>query len=307
MISIVICSHNREDLIEGCLNSIKNQTADFSSFEVLVVDNNSSDNTVQLIKKFEGLPNLHLFFEEFQGLSYARNRGLKESNGNYIAYVDDDSRIDENYIENLFQLLRKFSDTIDCYGGPILPFYTTPKPDWFEDSYEIRRLRPNPGFQIKGQTFSGSNMIWKKSVLMELGGFNPQFGMKGNQIILGEETKLFNYLWNNSDPKFYYSPDLIVYHWVSPKKFSLTYRLKRSVAIGQALIFQESSHNSIFKRFVQIGKLNILIIRLSIKSVIKIFTCKTINNWIEEYISPIMIIIGKILALLGIRIRITYG
>jgi len=296
VISIVVCTYNRGDLIKGCLDSLKNQTADPSTFEVLVIDNNSTDETCQIIGNYLSLPNFRLFREDSQGLSHARNRGIRESQGTYIAYLDDDARADEHYIENLLVLLDKFSDSIDCYGGPILPFYTSPKPDWFKDQYEIRRMRPEAGFQSKGQGFSGSNMIWKRSILDALGGFNPEVGIRGDKLILGEETLLFDRLWGAHNPKLYYSPKLIVFHWVPDFKMNVMYRLTRAKATGYFIGFEATINNAKKTKEIVTSFSNLL--KLILRSVIRFPSYKKWQNWAVETISPVAVEIGKISQLL---------
>ena len=91
-LSVIVCTYNREDIIRDCLDALVNQDVEDGLFEVLVIDNNSSDRTQQVVTKYTRLhPNFHLFFEGSQGLSYARNLGLKESKADYVAYIDDDA------------------------------------------------------------------------------------------------------------------------------------------------------------------------------------------------------------------------
>jgi glycosyltransferase involved in cell wall biosynthesis len=296
LVSVVICTYNRGDLIEGCLDSLADQTADPNSFEVIVVDNNSSDNTLQVMEHYQRLPNLRIFFEEKQGLSHARNRGLAEAKGSYIAYLDDDAKAERHYIENLFVLLDQFSDSIDCYGGPILPFYTSPKPDWFKDKYETRRDWETTRYLNPGQSFSGSNMIWKRSTLKSLGGFNLEVGIKGNKLILGEETLLFNRLFKGQSPRLFYSPELIVFHWVPEKKMRVSYQLKRARATGNFLGFEIKYQNS--TRINEILSSLFLLLKSSIKALFLFPSYRKWQNWAVETLSPIEIEIGKISSML---------
>jgi len=284
-------------LIGGCLDSLKNQTVDFSNFEVIVIDNNSKDNTVQIVQDYSSLPNLRLVRESKQGLSHARNRGIKEAKGNYVGFIDDDARVSPHYIENLLKLLNRFSDSIDCYGGPILPFYTTEKPVWFLDKYEVRRDKKAEHTLTKGQTFSGSNMIWKRDLLVTLCGFDPSFGVRENLLILGEETALFDHLWEMGKPNLLFSPDLIVFHWVSPCKMRVFYRLNRSYAVGQAIgRIETKSINTVEKiKYFFFHSFRIWI--NCIKAVLNIGRHRWVQNWIVEELSPIVTTFGKLLSI----------
>mgnify|MGYP001035982078 CR=1 FL=1 len=294
IISVVICTYNREDLITGCLDSLAAQTADPDKFEVIVVDNNSSDGTFGMVKNYQKIKYLRLVCETKIGLSHARNRGVAESQGDFIAFLDDDARAESHYIENALNLIDRFDSSINCFGGPIFPFYTTPKPDWFKDKYEVRRDRKEGHFLTEGQTFSGSNMIWKRDILIELGGFNPTFGMIGNQLWGGEEINLIKYLWQVGQPIFYFSPELIVYHWVPPEKLLLDYRIKRIFVTGQSTGVMETSNlNRLHKIeyfFIHLGKT----IKFTIRSLIFLTRHSKIQNWIIEEMGSSILEFGKI-------------
>ena len=300
-ISVVICTYNREDLIVGCLDSLKNQSADYSMFEVLVIDNNSTDKTYKLVENFAHLPNLRLVLERNQGLSNTRNRGIKEARFEYIAFLDDDARAHPDYIKNARRLILHPDRLIDCLGGPILPFYTTPKPDWFKDKYETRRLGAREEFLIIGQSFSGSNMIWRRNLLNELGGFDPDFEVTGNNLILGEETALFDQLWKTRKPVLLFSPNLLVFHWVSPDKFNIKYRIKRALAIGQALEPLEIDQKTKFEKMIYFFLLLRNVVVVSARALINIFRHRNIRNWIEEEVTSLIILLGKFIALLGVH------
>ena len=300
LVSVVICTYNRGDLIQGCLDSLKDQTADPSTFEVIVVDNNSSDNTLKVLENYTRLSNLRIFFEEKQGLSHARNRGLIEAKGKYIAYLDDDARAECHYVENILKLLEQFEDRVDCYGGPILPFYTTPKPAWFKDEYEARRQNWEAGILRKGQTFSGSNMIWKKSTLIGLEGFDTSYGMKGNQLLGGEETSLFDHLWDQGNPKLYYSPELIVFHWVPGFKMGIGYRLKRIFSNGLTLGRIETDNQSLSFKINYFMKHSIWSAINTGRAILHLSRHEKFQNWIIEEVGLMMIELGKVLVVIGI-------
>jgi hypothetical protein len=79
-------------------------------------------------------------------------------------------------------------------------------------------------------------MVWQKEILQTLGGFDVKSGMGGDYFTLGEETELFERIWHSLDqPHFYYSPQLVVHHWVPPAKMTVSYRLKRAFVTGQRL------------------------------------------------------------------------
>lgn len=283
-------------MIEGCLGSLQNQTADFNEFEIVVVDNNSPDCSYQKVLKFSNLPNLIIIKEHNQGLSFARNRGILEAKGEYIAFLDDDARAHKDYIKQANYLINQADRIIDCLGGPILPFYTSSKPSWFDDKYEIRRMWPVARYLTKGQNFSGSNMIWRKSVLTSLGGFDTNFGMKGHQLILGEETLLFDKIWIYGNPSLYYSPDLIIYHWVPEYKMRVKYRLQRAKATGKYQGMEVVVNNKLLGK--EIIKSFSLLIILGAKALLKLLIYKKWENWVVETLSPMIIELVKLITII---------
>jgi glycosyltransferase involved in cell wall biosynthesis len=232
-ISVIVCTYNRSELLGGNLRTLCRQSLDKSEYEVLVVDNNSTDDTREVVTEFcRQFSNVRYCFEQQQGLSHARNRGWQEARGKYVAYIDDDARAGESWLETALALLENTKPAPLCLGGPIFPFYTTAKPTWFKG--EMRTWGDSPRYLQPGESFSGSNMVWRKEILQALGGFDVKSGMRGDCFSLGEETVLFEKIWRSFDqPYFYYSPELAVQHWVPPAKMTVSYRLKRAFITGQ--------------------------------------------------------------------------
>lgn len=114
IVSIIVPVYNVEKYIEQCLQSIFNQS--YKNIEVIIVNDGSTDNSKSIIKKFcNKYKNIIYIEQKNQGLSMARNRGLKEAKGNYIAFVDSDDYIDRNYIQDMYnEAIEKDSDIVIC-------------------------------------------------------------------------------------------------------------------------------------------------------------------------------------------------
>lgn len=236
ILSAVICTYNRADLLVGAIESLARQTLPPEAFEILVVDNASTDRTASVVEECirrYASHRIRYLHEARQGLGYARNTGYRQAQGAYVAYLDDDARAKEDWLEKALACFAEHPE-LYCVGGVILPFYTTPKPEWFEDRYEIRMGDEPPHWLGEKETLSGSNMVWRKDVLQGSGGFGVDFGVKGEQLSIGEETLLFKRLWQTMDrPRFYFNPELVVWHWVPDYKMRVRYHLKRYFIIGQ--------------------------------------------------------------------------
>ena len=152
-ISLLILNYNGKDLLMECLPSIiEASSKSCHDCEVIVVDNNSTDNTHAVVDEFcRRFPNVLYCFEPQQGISYARNRGWQEARGEYVAYIDDDARAGESWLETALALLENTKPAPLCLGGPVLPFYTTAKPTWFKEEMQTwgdcpRYLQPGESF-----------------------------------------------------------------------------------------------------------------------------------------------------------------
>ncbi len=104
------------------------------------------------------------------GLSNARNKGLAEAKGEYIAYLDDDVLVQPQWVEKVIFVIEKYPHLDGC-GGPLYPFYTTPKPDWYEEAYDVQMSRKEIYFLAPGHGFIGANMVWDRKFLESIGGF----------------------------------------------------------------------------------------------------------------------------------------
>jgi len=108
MISVIVCTYNRASYLQKTLTSFFEQTClGAVDHELLVIDNNSSDDTPQVVEEFKARPGARYIFERRQGLCCARNRGVAESRGEIVAFLDDDVIVDKNWLASLRKCFRK--------------------------------------------------------------------------------------------------------------------------------------------------------------------------------------------------------
>lgn len=300
--SVIVCTYNRADLLKGCLDSLCQQRLDSHKYEIIVVDNNSSDDTQNIVEGYYGKTNIYCFVEMQLGLSHARNRGIIESQGQYLAYLDDDARATSDWLEVAYNAIQSNQPHIDCISGPILPFYTSSQPIWFKDEYEIRGGWDMPKYLGRDGYISGSNMIWAKDTIKNIGGFNIKAGMVGNQLGLGEETDAFEKLWMLMEkPRILFLPNLVVYHWVPNKKFNVLYRLKRKFVEGHYRAYKQD-REGFLKQFAIFYRLLYYLVKSIIRFLLKYGTYNYWQNWVIEDGTRIAFYSGKLFGLLGINL-----
>lgn len=218
LISVIVCTHNRSALLSDCLTSLVKQDAQKHFYEILIIDNKSTDDTVVVAQKFiSKSENIRLIHENKLGLGNARNRGWKKAKGDYVAYTDDDCKLPQEWISNAIKIIYNIRPAV--FGGPVRPFYNSKKPKWYRDQYGSLMLN-GPSRELKDNEFLfGGNIFIKKNLMEKLGGFSTALGMIGKQLGYGEETALLRRIYNEfPEDRIYYDPQLYVLHLVREKK-----------------------------------------------------------------------------------------
>lgn len=301
-ISIVISSYNRPDKLQKALQGIENQqSVQPDDFEVLIVDNNSTDDSEAVALSFDSEMNLRFVIEEKPGLGHVRNTGFLLARGEYIAYLDDDAIPAPNWISGILKIIAIQSP--DCICGPIHPYYDSEKPAWFLDKYEIRAKGEKQRWLVPGEECSGSNMTWKREVLEKLGGVDVSMGMKGEYIVGGEDSDLFRRYWLNAGTAHFkgevvYSPDLKVMHWTPPYKMQVNYILKRNYAAGIAAARMRRDDSHLKKSMTSLRiilEMGFILLRFPFMR----FSYRYRENWIVEEIRRLYFRAGWIFTYLG--------
>lgn len=242
-LSLIIATYNRAPSLIGALESVVRQDADPAAWECIVVNNNSQDDTearfAAFAARYPGL-RLRMVRETRQGLSHARNRGIAESKGTYIAIIDDDERINPGFVAAYI----RFFDThpaVAAAGGRIVPEYPAGRPAWMSRYVERPianpldlgpRERAFPAGCIPG----GGNMALRRMTVEKYGMFDPALGRVGGRLIGGEESDLFERLARAGEV-YWYVPDAVMWHIIPPEKLTDEYfnRLCYNVGVSQRL------------------------------------------------------------------------
>jgi glycosyltransferase involved in cell wall biosynthesis len=227
-LDVVIATYNRAPLLKRLLDSLRAATVPESlTMRVLVVDNNSSDNTRTLVEAI--LPewdSLVYMFERTQGKSAALNTGLANVKADLVGMVDDDEEVHEGWLHAIDDIFR--DETIDFVSGPCLPRWAGPIPAWLPPDYPAIIGWVEAGDQIReyGKDYTGimmgGNAVLRTSALRAVGGYNPTLGRTGTNLCSGEDADLHDRLLATGARGVYY-PQLVIYHYVPPERLTKKY------------------------------------------------------------------------------------
>lgn len=246
--SVVVCSYNREKYIADAIESLTNQTLDKSLYEILIIDNNSTDSTGEIardyVQKYEPTHQIRYVKETNQGLCFARNRGIQEAQGKFIVYIDDDGIADPNFLEVQYHFLTDF-DYVIGLGGKIIPRYVDGKPKWIDGILEGLVSKVDHGdkvFQYTGKKYPvGCNMTYRKDILEQVGMFDTGIGQVGDNLVRGDETELYERIKKLNRP-VYYLPKSRVEHVIENKRLTRDHirKMSEGVGIGRRILYDKA-------------------------------------------------------------------
>lgn len=239
-VSAVIVTYNRGDYITDTLSSLATQTLPAAMWELLVVNNNSTDNTESVVERFASRNpeiNVRLVNEARQGVSHARSRGVTESWGEYIVYVDDDEVVNDRFLQEYYDFFESHP-AVGAAGGRIVPMFMGVRPRWMSPFTERpiignidfgKKPRPFPA----GRFFGGGNMGIRRAMFDKYGLFNASLGRVGRGLMGGEEKDFYMRMKEGGE-EVWYLPGPVIEHVTPPEKLKPEYFRKLTRNIGRS-------------------------------------------------------------------------
>lgn len=214
-VSVVVGTYNRCQLLAGAIQSLLAQKSEDVRFEIIVVDNNSTDDTREVVNSFcESDPRVRYVFEPQQGISHARNAGIIHSRSPIVAFTDDDVRVAPDWISTIKKTFDAHPE-IGFIGGKVLPIWTAPPPAW------LTRNHWHPlGVQDHGDVefylekskligVIGANLVVRRKVFDQVGMFSPKVQLVKAGIGTMEDHEYVDLMWRGGFIGLYV-PQLIV-------------------------------------------------------------------------------------------------
>lgn len=236
-LSVVICTYNRAPELRRTLESMRLLTIPPSvQWELIVVDNNSTDDTPAVCDAFlEYLP-LRCVFEPRQGVSAARNRGVASAHGELIVFADDDVDVSPIWLSALHDAATVHTEAA-FFGGRILPLWLEQPPRWFTENAGTVLQGVTGYFDLGGKTqlteigFFGANMAFRRRVFDGGLRFREDIGRTPTALLHGEETELFQNLTTHGE-KGCYVADALVHHRIAASRTTERYVLSWFKGLG---------------------------------------------------------------------------
>jgi GT2 family glycosyltransferase len=228
-VSVILCTYNRSESLRRALESVESLIIpEAVTWEVIVVDNNSTDDTRNTIEEFrrKSILPLRYLFEKGRGKSYALNSGIKAAEGDIVALTDDDCIVDERWLASV---VREFQSdpSLSVVGGRVELYDKSDRP------VSIRTFRDRITLGSTAQLFSlipGCNMAVRRAVFGKVGEFDVGFG-PGTAIVVDDVDFVFRAFKHGL--KIVYSPDVLLYHNHGRRTDEQVRALNRSYVIGR--------------------------------------------------------------------------
>jgi len=225
-LSVILPTYNRASALRRAIDGLLRQSADPSSYEIIVVDNNSTDGTASLLDSLDD-PRLRVVKEPRQGLSFARNAGIAAARGRLVAFIDDDVEAAPDWVETIVATFAARPD-VDGVGGRVLPAWPRPRPRWLtrthwaplalQDHGDAKRLfdRRTPIGLV------GANLAFRRSVFDRVGTFAPAVQRVKNGIGSTEDHEFLSRVYETGG-RMLYTPRLLVMARVQPERCNRAY------------------------------------------------------------------------------------
>lgn len=233
-VSVVLSTANRAHLLDPALDRLLGQRDGSPPYEVIVVDNNSSDRTRALVmRRQEGSEGrLRYVFERTCGLSHARNAGIAAARAHVVAFTDDDVRVADDWVEVIDRTFAARPD-VDCLGGRTLPVWASEVPAWLTRLHWVGPLalqdygdEPIVIDASRALCLAGANLAFRASVFSRVGLFAPEYPRS-------QDMEFMLRFWR-AGGRALYVPDMTVHAAVQAERLTKAYHRRWHANVGRS-------------------------------------------------------------------------
>jgi glycosyltransferase involved in cell wall biosynthesis len=241
MITLCICTYNRASSLRRTLSSLRQMKDLEALYEIIVIDNNSTDSTPLIVNEFKSTLPIRRVLESSQGLSHARNRAIREFRSDTLLFTDDDVLLDRNWVSEYASAISG-SPEEKFFGGRILPYWGDHTPAWFKGEklalidgllvwYDYGTA--NRRYALADDPPYGASFAIRRSLLNKMGPFRVDLGCRGHSRLRGEETEFLQRCIDAGASGMYVGKALC-WHSVDMKRLKLTAIFRHGIAKGKS-------------------------------------------------------------------------
>lgn len=250
--SIIVCTYNRADFLEGTLGLLLDLTPlPGRPFEVILVDNNSSDATpevaARVLREHPHAELLRLEHESAQGLSYARNRGIEAARGDFLIFVDDDILVRDPWLQ-VYQDARTRLPAASGFAGKVIPHFEVDRPSWLtNEQLGVLAVVDHGGFQRDldpDHLPMGANMAFGRTTFERHGTFRTDLGRRGRLLYSNEDDEFIRRLFASGE-RVVYLPKALVEHIVPAVRLTKRYFRRWKYQTGRTSARALSYHDTL--------------------------------------------------------------
>jgi glucosyl-dolichyl phosphate glucuronosyltransferase len=235
--SIIIPTLNQSTKLQLSLKALSELDFEPELFEVLVIDNGSTDDTKDIFLSFQGkINNLGYHYCAEPGLMAARHMGAEKAKGEVLCFIDDDSLVDPKWLQGVSDAFREKDAAL--VGGPCIPKYEAEPPEWVEyfwQETEFGKVNAflslvdfgNKKIEIDPSYVYGCNYSIRKPVFLELGGTNPDYLPEPFKLYQGDGESGLNSKLGRSKYKTVYHPKAKIRHLIPASRLTVEYFCRR--------------------------------------------------------------------------------
>lgn len=228
-VTVVICTYNRAKLLRQTLAGVARQDYPVTQLEVLVVDNNSADDTRAAVAEFAGGPHVpRLVLETAQGLDHARNCGLAEASGEILLFADDDILVEPDWVR---QIAAPFGDDsakrIGCVGGEVVPVFPDGLPAWIREWHAPLAFRADAGPLPPRNSPMGANFAFPRWVFDQVGPFATGLDRKGASLFGGGDGEMVRRV-RHAGHQVWFAPAASVQHQMPASRTTFRYAARHA-------------------------------------------------------------------------------
>ena len=226
-LSVVVCTHNNASYLRKALASLVAQDVPEDEYEIVVVNNASTDDTAEAAA---GFPPVRYVYEKRLGLSIARNAGIRAARSPIVAFLDDDAEADPGWVRALLACYEAH-DNVWAVGGKVLPIWGGPVPEWLTERYHRSLSLIDLGGDVRSLSWPerviGVNCSFRKDVFKEFGLFDECLGRIGQALLGNEDTEIQQRI-HRAGKFVMYTPHAVVNHHVPVSRMTEEYFSRRS-------------------------------------------------------------------------------